>query len=125
MSTELRWNMDPDLIEQVLVNLLVNGCEASPPGGRVALAASVDDDWLCLTVRDSGSGIAPTVRERLFRPVVTTKAHGNGLGLAVSRNIVREHGGQIDVTTEAARGSVFRVRLPNWTDAEFACANPS
>ncbi len=123
--SDLRWGMDPDLIEQVLVNLLVNGCEASPPGGRVEVSASLENDWLCITVRDSGSGIAPTVRERLFRPFVTTKAHGNGLGLAVSRNIVREHGGQIDVDTQPARGSVFRVRLPNWTDAELACANPS
>jgi signal transduction histidine kinase len=122
---ELRWDMDPHLIEQVLVNLLVNACEASPPSGRVEVGASVEANRLCLFVRDSGTGIQPTVRERLFRPFVTTKAHGNGLGLAVSRNIVREHGGQIEVATEAARGSVFRVLLPPWTETESLCASRS
>jgi len=112
--------MDPELIQQVLVNLLVNGCEASPPGGCVELAAEVADDGLRLLVRDHGTGIPPKVRERLFHPFVTTKPHGNGLGLAVSRNIVREHGGQIDVTSEETRGSVFRVWLPAGEEAAWA-----
>jgi len=112
VPADLKWTMDPDLIEQVLVNLVVNGCEASPPGGRVEIAAAETDGALALTVRDHGSGIAATHRDRLFHPFFTTKSHGNGLGLAISRNIVREHGGHIDVQNDAAGGSVFRVTLP-------------
>jgi signal transduction histidine kinase len=114
--------MDPELIEQVLVNLIVNACEASPPGGEVEVRATVERGALCLVVRDHGPGIAPAVRERLFHPFFTTKPHGNGLGLAVSRNIVREHGGQIDVGPAEGGGSAFRVLLPA---AEALCASRS
>jgi signal transduction histidine kinase len=109
---DLTWTMDPDLIEQVLVNLLVNGCEASPPGSHVEIAAAAQNGTLGFLVRDHGSGIAPSHRERLFHPFFTTKPEGNGLGLAISRNIVREHGGSIDVQAPDTGGSVFRVTLP-------------
>jgi len=108
----LEWTMDPDLIEQVLVNLLVNGCEASPPGARVEIGAAQTNGTLTLVVRDHGTGIAPNHRERLFHPFFTTKPTGNGLGLAISRNIVREHGGHIEVRTPADGGSLFCVTLP-------------
>ena len=108
----LEWEMDPDLIEQVLTNLLVNGCEASPPGAAIDLSAQIEDGRLNLSVRDHGMGIAPAIRERLFHPFCTTKPNGNGLGLAVSRNIVLEHGGQIDVEVAQPGGTVFRVLLP-------------
>lgn len=110
---DLEWTMDADLIEQVLVNLLVNGCEASPRGAQVEVGAAQTNGTLAFVVRDHGTGIDPTRRERLFHPFFTTKPDGNGLGLAVSRNIVREHGGQIDVLTPDSGGSVFRVLLPD------------
>jgi signal transduction histidine kinase len=116
VPANLEWTMDPDLIEQVLINLLVNGCEASPPGAQVEIGASQTNGTLALVVRDHGSGIAPAHRDRLFHPFFTTKPGGNGLGLAISRNIVREHGGQIDVQTPAAGGSEFRVTLP-WSES--------
>jgi signal transduction histidine kinase len=118
----VRWQMDPDLMEQVLVNLLVNACEASPPGATVELAAAADDDRLALTVRDRGIGIPPAVRDRLFHPFFTTKPHGNGLGLAVSRNIVREHGGRIEASGAEGGGTVFRIVLP---PGLRVCASPS
>jgi signal transduction histidine kinase len=118
----LQWPLDPDLMRQVLVNLLVNGCEASPPGASVELTAAVEDGRLCLAVRDRGSGIAPAVRGRLFHPFFTTKPHGNGLGLAVSRNIVQEHGGRIEASLGDGSGAVFRVILPGGLKA---CASPS
>jgi signal transduction histidine kinase len=108
----LEWVMDPDLIEQVLVNLLVNGCEASAPGSEVQLRVEQANGALAFVVADQGAGIAPVHRERLFHPFFTTKPDGNGLGLAVSRNIVREHGGTIDVNERAGGGTVFRVVLP-------------
>jgi signal transduction histidine kinase len=67
---------------------------------------------LVLVVQDHGSGIASASRERLFRPFFTTKPRGNGLGLAVSRKIVREHGGHIEALQEAESGSTFCIQLP-------------
>jgi len=118
----LVWPMDPDLIERVLVNLLVNGCEASPPGGVVDLRAEVSDDTLTFAVRDWGAGISPAIQSRLFHPFCTTKVEGNGLGLAVSRNIVHEHRGRIEATAAEGGGTVFRVILP---DGGGVCASPS
>lgn len=111
-DANLEWTLDPDLVRQVLVNLVINGCEASPPGATVVLRAGVENGALAVQVEDHGTGIPPANRERLFRPFFTTKPRGNGLGLAVSRKIVREHGGQIDALAGANGGSVFRVLLP-------------
>jgi signal transduction histidine kinase len=116
------WVMDPDLVEQVLVNLLVNGCEASPPGSSVELATKVENRQICFSVRDHGGGLGTVDRDRLFHPFYTTKPRGNGLGLAISRNIAREHGGQIEAVSFDGVGSEFRVVLP---EREAACAEPS
>ncbi len=116
------WVMDPDLIEQVLLNLLVNACEASPPAAPVEIAAWVEAQTLHLAVRDRGTGLHAIDRDRLFHPFFTTKPRGNGLGLAISRNIVREHGGQIDALARASGGSEFHLLLPS---GELACAEPS
>jgi two-component system C4-dicarboxylate transport sensor histidine kinase DctB len=114
--------MDPGLMQQVLVNLLVNGCEASPPGAAVDLTATEEDGRLVLSVRDRGPGIPAAIRDRLFHPCFTTKPHGNGLGLAISRNIVQEHGGRIEASGAEDGGTVFRIVLPAGT---MTCANPS
>ena len=118
----IEWQLDPDLMQQVLVNLLVNGCEASSAGGTVELSAAAEDGRLCLTVRDRGAGIPPGLRDRLFHPFFTTKPHGNGLGLAVSRNIVQEHGGRIEASGAEGGGTVFRIVLPAGLSG---CASPS
>lgn len=112
VAPALEWTVDPALLEQVLINLLVNACEASPEGGVVELAVAADAEALRLEVRDRGVGIPPEQRERLFRPFFTTKPRGNGLGLAVSRNIVEEHGGSIEASSDAQAGTLFRVTLP-------------
>jgi signal transduction histidine kinase len=104
--------VDPALIEQVLVNLLVNACEASPEGERVELHASADEQAVRFEVRDHGPGLSQEQRERLFRPFFTTKPHGHGLGLAVSRNIVLEHGGRIEADAAPGGGAIFKVTLP-------------
>jgi signal transduction histidine kinase len=124
-ASGLEWTLDPDLIRQVLVNLITNGCEASPPGSAVEVRAAVQGGNLLLAVEDHGSGITSASRERLFRPFFTTKPRGNGLGLAVSRKIVREHGGQIEAVplTAAGMGSAFCVELPPGHGE--SCASPS
>jgi two-component system sensor histidine kinase HydH len=103
---------DRDHLEQVLLNLVVNALQAMPEGGTLALEATAARGRLALEVRDTGGGIAPEARERIFDPYFTTKAKGLGLGLAVARRIVEEHGGRIEVDSEPGRGSRFRVTLP-------------
>lgn len=98
-------------LRQVVFNLLKNGFEAARPAGRVEVAIATSSDVVELSVSDSGPGIRPDVRERLFEPFVTTKEQGTGLGLAVSRAIARSHGGEIVVATVVS-GARLVLRLP-------------
>lgn len=109
---------DPDLLLQVLVNLTVNACQATPDGGSdpagvVRISAHRDPGWQVIEVEDQGTGVAPEVRGRLFTPFVTTRLDGHGLGLAVSQNIALAHGGRIEVRSNApGRGTTFSLFLP-------------
>lgn len=108
---------DPDQLHQVFVNLILNGMEAVSQGGRVRVSFSVtEDDQAAKTCRvefaDSGSGIPDPILPRVFEPFVTTKERGAGLGLAVSRRIVAEHGGTLLAANRVGSGAVFTVELP-------------
>jgi signal transduction histidine kinase len=104
--------LDPGLMGQVLKNLLANALEAVPPqGGRIEVECRSEEGDILFSVRDNGPGIPAAVRERLFEPQVTTKSRGAGLGLAISRQIVEQHGGRIEVET-GSEGTRFLVRLP-------------
>jgi signal transduction histidine kinase len=103
---------DRDRLTQVLLNLTRNALEAMPDGGRLRLEAAATPRAVTLAVTDSGPGIAPEARARLFEPYYTTKARGLGLGLAIARQIVEAHGGAIDVEPADGGGSRFRVTLP-------------
>jgi nitrogen fixation/metabolism regulation signal transduction histidine kinase len=104
--------LDPDLMGQVLKNLLANALDAVPrPGGHIRLAACRRDGALVLSVSDNGPGLPPEVREHLFEPQVTTKRAGSGLGLAISRQIVEGHGGRFEVESSPT-GAAFHVILP-------------
>ncbi len=104
---------DPEQLHQVFVNLLLNGIESMTEGGALQVTIDAEDPkGTCRVVfSDSGSGIPQPVMERIFEPFVTSKEHGTGLGLAVSRRIVQEHGGLISACNQA-RGAVFTVELP-------------
>ena len=106
---------DPVQLQQVLVNLVKNACEAmagrSGPR-RIELGSRRIDGRVELSVRDTGPGLAPEVAGRLFEPFVTTKATGMGLGLAICRSIVEAHGGRLSAEPAAGGGTVFRVELP-------------
>ena len=103
-------------IEQVLVNLMLNGVQAvvADDGARreVVVATTRSGDTVEVAVSDSGGGIAAAVANKLFTPFVTTKAQGLGLGLAISRNIVESHGGRVWATSEPTAGATFHFSLP-------------
>jgi signal transduction histidine kinase len=99
-------------VQSVVVNLLVNALEAMPTGGIIDLSAVFDEDSVVVQVRDSGPGIAAEIHHRLFQPFATArKANGFGLGLALSRQAVIDHGGEM--WAESSRqGACFSFRLP-------------
>lgn len=103
---------DPDLVCQVLLGLLSNGAEAAGAGGEVRLEARATGGRVELAVADSGPGVPPELRERVFEPFFTTRARGTGLGLAVARQIVEAHGGQIEVGERPGGGARFTIRMP-------------
>jgi two-component system, NtrC family, sensor kinase len=115
---------DPGQLQQVLLNLLVNAFDATPAGGRVAIEGVARDDndrsGIAIAVSDTGPGIPAEYRGRIFDPFFTTKppGRGTGLGLAVSRDIVREHGGTLTVQSGEGRGATFTVWLPAHQDRQ-------
>ena len=104
----------PGEINQVLMNVLTNACDAVETGGNVWITTRSDGTQLALTVRDDGAGIPPEHVPRIFDPFFTTKpvGKGTGLGLAISRSIIDAHGGSITVATGSGRGTTFTITLP-------------
>jgi signal transduction histidine kinase len=103
---------DRNYLKQLLLNLVLNGVQAMPAGGRLSVEAESEKNFLRLSVVDRGVGIDPDEVSKIFDPYFTTKAKGSGLGLAIARRIAEAHGGKIDVQSEPGRGSCFRVWLP-------------
>ncbi len=101
-------------LEQVFLNLIVNAGQALEELGVLRVRTAVIDGEIEIAVADSGRGIAPEHLDRIFDPFFTTKpvGEGTGLGLSISHEIVRRHGGRIDVSSEPGCGTEFRVRLP-------------
>jgi two-component system sensor histidine kinase FlrB len=104
---------DRHYLEQVLLNLALNALRFTPPGGWLAIAGEeLDCAGLEITVRDSGSGIAPENLSRIFEAGFSTQPGSSGLGLAVCRQIVEQHAGKILVESNLGRGTAFRLRFP-------------
>lgn len=129
MDRPLIVECDPEQLHQVFVNLLLNGMDAMPTGGKLTVllrrttassgAPDLDDkcdekcDEMCeVVVMDEGPGIPESMLEHVFEPFVTTKARGTGLGLAISRRLVEEHDGELRVGNRPTSGAVFTIRLP-------------
>jgi PAS domain S-box-containing protein len=115
------FEVDPQQIQEVIINLCLNAIDAMPAGGTLTLQAAWKDDTgtgmgeiIELRVVDTGQGIPENIRQRIFEPFFTTKAvgEGTGLGLSLSYGIVKAHRGQIDIESEVGRGTTFIVRLP-------------
>ena len=106
---------DRGLLDQVVMNLLINGRDAMPTGGTMTIATSDDEDGrVTLEVTDTGQGMSPDVQARIFEPFFSTKdpGRGTGLGLATVYTIVTQAGGAIDVESVEGRGTTFRISLP-------------
>ncbi|AXQ30924.1 PAS domain S-box protein [Solimonas sp. K1W22B-7] len=119
LAPELWIEGDPARLTQVLLNLLGNAADASPPGGRVEIRAARGAGSVTLEVQDWGSGIPEALRERVFEPFFTTKdpGRGTGLGLPLAYRIVSDHGGSIGVDSRDGVGTTFTVRLPAAPDS--------
>ena len=109
-------------MQQVVVNLIRNAMEAmseaASPRPELTIATGMADDGVRLSVADRGPGLAPAVRERLFRPFTTTKRQGMGLGLSICRAVVSAHGGRLEVADRPDGGTVFTVVLPAAEDGD-------
>jgi signal transduction histidine kinase len=103
---------DREYLRQTLLNLILNGLQAMPDGGTLTLKANTSNGNFLISVTDTGIGIAPENRRRIFEPYFTTKAKGSGLGLAIARRIIEAHGGTITVSSETDQGCCFQICLP-------------
>ncbi|HIJ96123.1 MAG TPA: histidine kinase [Desulfuromonadales bacterium] len=103
---------DSDRIIQLLLNLLKNGIQAMPEGGRLHVGLDNRTSRAIISIRDSGIGISPENLPRIFEAFWSSKARGTGLGLALCRKIVQEHGGTLTVESVVGNGTIFTVTLP-------------
>jgi signal transduction histidine kinase len=104
--------IDRTLLRQAVLNLIKNGLEALAQGGVLTVTTRLAGDSVIIAVSDTGSGIQPEVGRRLFEQFFTTKPQGTGLGLYISRQIVEEHGGELQWSSEPGAGATFTVHLP-------------
>jgi two-component system, NtrC family, sensor kinase len=115
-----------DQLTQVVLNLILNAMEATPEGGSIELHTSLVGGWLRIAVRDTGPGISPSHRDRMFQPYFTTKETGTGLGLFVCRNIVEQQlGGQIELTASSTNGTTFTIYLTHADLRQLPDAHPT
>jgi len=113
--------LDKELFKQALLNVLLNAEQAMPQGGSITIQARMEPNeapagqpaaWLCLSIIDTGQGIAPDVLAKIFQPFFSTKSSGSGLGLPTTRKIVEGHHGTIDLQSEIGKGTKVTIKLP-------------
>ena len=104
--------VDQAQLEQVFYNLLKNSIEAMKDGGEITLDIGYDDDSVTVGISDTGVGMDDETLSHLFEAYRTNKEHGNGLGLMISKRIITDHGGTIDVESKPGQGSKFAIRIP-------------
>jgi PAS domain S-box-containing protein len=103
---------DPELVKRILTNLVNNAVQAMPKGGKLEIQAQKEDGEVVLTVQDSGVGVSPEHKDKLFTPLFTTKSKGQGFGLAVVKRMTEALRGTVTFESEEGKGTKFIVRLP-------------
>jgi signal transduction histidine kinase len=104
----------------VFLNLFLNARDAMPSGGWLSVATRLDGDRVVVAVRDTGIGLPPKQADQIFDAFFTTKDHGTGMGLAISRSIVEAHGGRLWAADNRPRGATFSFALPSVVDGSTA-----
>jgi len=100
-------------LQQVLVNIILNGIQAMGPGGLLSIKVSESPEEMAqIEIKDNGPGVPDEVKSRIFDPFFTTKSDGTGLGLSVSNSIIEDHGGTISLDSERGQGTIFYINLP-------------
>jgi two-component system sensor histidine kinase HydH len=111
-NTHIELQADPDLLLQVLLNLLKNSISAIQESGGISLSVREEADQIIFSVTDTGRGMTEKERERMFDPFFTTKKTGTGLGLAVSHQIIEQHNGSFEVASSPEKGTEINIILP-------------
>jgi signal transduction histidine kinase len=109
---ELVVPLDERHMKQALLNLMINAVHAMPNGGELILSARRDGGRAVIDVIDTGRGIEPDALPKIFQAYYSTKKGGHGLGLAISKRVVEEHGGTLSAVSEVGKGTDFRIELP-------------
>jgi signal transduction histidine kinase len=102
-------------LQQVFMNLMLNGIDAmkeTSGGGELSIKSNANDNQLLISVSDTGVGFPPEQGDQIFSAFFTTKEHGTGMGLPISRSIIESHGGQLWATGAPGRGATFQFTLP-------------
>ncbi len=107
--------LDPDQIKQAVYNVVKNATHATPPGGSIVVHSDLTDEYVTVSFTDSGNGISAENMSNVFQPYFTTKKSGTGLGLLIIRRIIREHGGQIKLSSEEDKGTTVTLFLPRFS----------
>jgi signal transduction histidine kinase len=110
--TPLLANVDADLLKQAVLNVIQNGAQAMPAGGKLEVILEEDRKFAVLRIADEGYGIPDEIREKIFDLYFTTKTGGSGIGLAMTYRILQLHHGSVEVQSRVGRGTEFRLRIP-------------
>jgi signal transduction histidine kinase len=111
-SRPLMANIDADLLKQAVLNVIENGAQAMPEGGRLEVTLEEERKVALLRIADEGPGIPEEIREKIFDLYFTTKSEGSGIGLAMTYRILQLHYGSVQVQSEQGRGAEFQLRIP-------------
>ncbi len=110
---------DRDQIKQAFLNIILNAIQAMPGGGELVISTGLTDNYIKISFMDEGNGIPESIREKLFDPFFTTKEEGIGLGLSITRRVVDDHKGKIDVESTKGKGTTFSILLPYDANKSF------
>ncbi len=109
--------IDPEQLKEVIVNIIINACEAIKHDGQIIISEEERfihplEKAAIIRIMDDGPGIPDEIQAEIFNPFFTTKDHGTGLGLSIAYNIICEHGGWLDVSSKEGQGATFVITLP-------------